>query len=274
MLNMMSNVPSVADIAAIGDGNRNSNNDGWGGNNGWWVIILLFALFGWGRGGFGGYGDNAGNGNGCCCSAATVGDIQRGFDNQGVMNKLNGLEQGICSLGYDQLNQMNGINNVVQQTGWGLQQSIQNMGVAQMQDTNALSRQLADCCCENRTGQMQIMNQMGTDTCAVTTAINQAAQNIIQNDNANYRQLHDEMFAIQMQAKDEKIAEQASLIQSLNLAASQANQNTALMSKMDEMVNTLRPCPTPAYITCNPWASNAPYGSCCNNNGCGNGCCA
>lgn len=26
-----------------------------------------------------------------------------------------------------------------------------------------------------------------------------------------------------------------------------------------------RPCPTPAYITCNPWASQAPYGSCgCN----------
>lgn len=268
--NMMT--PSVADIAAVTDGNRNNSN-GWGDGNGWWVLIILFALFGWGRGGFGGgYGDNAGGSNGCCCGAATVGDIQRGFDNQGVMNKLNGLEQGICSLGYDQLAQMNGISNTVMQTGWGIQGAVRDLGVANMQDTNALSRQLADCCCEQRVGQMQILNQMGTDTRAVTNAIGQAAQNIIQNDNANYRQLHDEIVAIQMQAKDEKIAEQASLIQALNLSASQSNQNALFMSKIDEAINTLRPCPTPAYITCNPWASQAPYG-CCSSCGNNNGCC-
>lgn len=46
--------PSLADIAAVTDGNR--NNSGWGDGNGWWVLIILFALFGWG--GNGGFGRN------------------------------------------------------------------------------------------------------------------------------------------------------------------------------------------------------------------------
>ena len=44
-------------------------------------------------------------------------------------------------------------------------------------------------------------------------------------------------------------------VQALNLAQSQANQNQYL-------INTLRPCPVPAYISCNPWANQAAYGSC------------
>lgn len=42
------------------------------------------------------------------------------------------------------------------------------------------------------------------------------------------------------------------------LAASQSAQNNYLISQ-------LRPCPSPAYITCNPWAGSG-YG------GCGSGC--
>ena len=167
-------------------------------------------------------------------------EVQRGFDTQSIINKLSGIDNGICSLGYDQLAQMNGINTNIMQTGYGIQNSITQMGIAQMQDTNAISRQMA------------------TDTCAITTAINQAAQQIMQNDNANYRQLHDEQVAIQMQAKDAKIQEQAATINSLNLAQSQATQNQYL-------VNTLRPCPVPAYQVQNPWASNQ-YGGCCGSN--------
>lgn len=83
-------------------------------------------------------------------------------------------------------------NSYIMQTGYGIQNGITQMGIAQMQDTNAISRQLADCCCENRQGQADIKYAMATDTCAITTAINQVAQQIMQNDNANYRQLHDE----------------------------------------------------------------------------------
>lgn len=275
MMNMFSGMggaasPSLSDIAAV-TGNNRCGNDGWGDGNGWWVLIILFALFGgWGRGAYGNDGGNGGN-----CNCATAGDIQRGFDNQSVINKLNGLENGICSLGYDQLAQMNGIQNTVTTTGYALQNTMNQNAIATMQDTNALSRQLADCCCENRQAIAQVRYDMATDTCAVTTAISNAARDITDNANANYRSLHDEFVAFQLAQKDEKIAEQASLIQSLNLAQSQANQNTYINNLVQDAVNTLRPCPTPAYITCNPWASQAPYGSCSCNSGCGqnNGCC-
>ena len=243
-------VPSVADIAAVTDGNRNS---GWGMDGGWWAIIILFALFGWGRNGFG-FGGNAG-GCGCDGACATVGDVQRGFNNQGVTNKLNGLENGLCSLGYDQLAQMNTINQNISTTGFGIQQAITNMGIANMQDTNALSRQLADCCCENRAAIAQVRYDMSANACAVTNTIQSVSRDITDNQNANYRALHDEIVAIRMEDKNAQIAALQSQVQALNLAQSQANQNQYL-------INTLRPCPTPAYITCNPWAGQAAYGSC------------
>lgn len=261
--------PSLADIAAVTK--NNGGDDGFGGNNGWWVLIILFALFGgWGNGG---YGANAGGGAGNYYTDAA---IQRGFDTQSIIQKLDGINSGICSLGYDQLNQMNGINANIMQTGFGIQQAINADTVAGMQQANALATQLAQCCCENRQGQADIKYAMATDACAITTAIQQAAQNIMQNDNANYRQLHDENVALQMAQKNERIQEQAARINQLELQASQAEQNNYL-------VNTLRPCPSPAYITCNPFTGTInPYGNCnggfynnggCCNNGCNSGCC-
>lgn len=46
-------------------------------------------------------------------------------------------------------------------------------------------------------------------------------------------------------------------VSELQLGLSQCNQNQTL-------INTLRPCPVPAFQTCNPWAAN--------NGCCGNGC--
>ena len=47
---------SPADLRAVMGGN--DDGFGFGGNGAWWIIILL--LFGWGRGGFGGFGGNYG----------------------------------------------------------------------------------------------------------------------------------------------------------------------------------------------------------------------
>lgn len=88
MFNM--SAPSLADIAAVT--RNNDGNDGWGGNNGWWILIILFALFGWGRGGYG-YGGNDGG-----CGCATAGDIQRGFDTSAIVGKLDCLAMYCPSL--------------------------------------------------------------------------------------------------------------------------------------------------------------------------------
>lgn len=232
-----SNMPSLSDIAAV-TGNRNDG--GWGDGNGWWVLIILFAIFG-GWGGNNGWGNN-GNG-GYAATAATQADIQRGFDTSAVTNKLNGLENGLCD-GFYSMNTavMSGTNtlqNAIQQAStanlqntYTLQNAIQQDTVANMQNTNSISRQLADCCCENRAAVAQVRYDNATNTCAITTAINQLGQTIIQNDNANYRALHDELVAIQMANKDAKIAELTAMNNALNLAASQQAQNAYLVEQM------------------------------------------
>ena len=251
--------PSVADIAAVTNPNGNCQN-GYGWGNDWWAWIILLALFGgFGNRGFGfGGGFNGGN---SCCTPATCAEVQNGFNNANVQSMLNGIENGICSLGYDQLNQMNGINQNIMQTGFGLQQAINNMGINQMQNTNAMSRQLSDCCCETREAIQGVNYNMSQNFCNLGNQINQAVQTIVQNGNANYRAMHDELVAYRMQDKDETIAELRTQVQALNLGVSQRNQTA-------DIVNQIRPCPVPAYQVANPYA----YNSC--NNGCGcNSCC-
>ena len=238
---MMNATPSLADIAAVTDGNR--NNDGFGNGNGWWVLIILFAIFG-------GWGNGAWGRNGAGEAPASNGDLQRGFDTQSMLNKLNGINSGMCDGFY-------AMNTSLLQGFNGTQQAINADTVANMQNTNALSTQLAQCCCENRQGQAQIQYDMATNTCAIQNAIQNQTQQIIQNDNANYRQLHDEIVANRMEDLKSKIADQAQEINQLNLSASQCQQNAYLISQ-------LRPNPVPAFQVANPFASM--YTGCCSNN--------
>ena len=86
------NMPSLSDIAAV---TGNDRDGGWGGN-GWWIIIILLAMWG----GFGGYGwgnGGYGNGGGYVATAATQADIQRGFDTQNIISKLDGINYGTVS---------------------------------------------------------------------------------------------------------------------------------------------------------------------------------
>lgn len=77
------NCPSVPIVANLDGNNGNNWNDG-----SWlWFLIVVFAIFGgWGNG-FGGFGGtNGGVGS----------EIQRGFDNQAVVSKLDGISNGLC----------------------------------------------------------------------------------------------------------------------------------------------------------------------------------
>lgn len=256
---------SAADVAAVTCGNGRNDGGAWG--NDWWAVIIILALFGGfgNRGGLfgGGYG-----GSGCGCGApATCADLQAGFNNQAVTTKLNGLENGLCSLGYDQLAQMNNIGTQIQQGNFALQRALNNNAIAQMQDTNAVSRQLADCCCENRAAIKDVQYNAALNNSALLQAINSQTNTIVQNDNANYRALHDELVAYQMQQKDDTIQDLRSQVQAFNLAVSQRNQN-------DYLIDKLQPCPTPAYVVPNPNCCYN-YGNFGFNNSCGcnNGCC-
>lgn len=269
MFNNGGAMPSLADIAAV-SGNKNGDN-AWGDGGYLWLIVfvLFFAFGGWGNGGWNRNNDSGGA-TPYNTSAVTQADLQRGFDTEAILGKLDGLNTGVNSGFY-------AMNTSVMQNSNALQNSLQQVSINNMQNTNAIQSQIAQCCCDNRLENLQNANatqnmvssglanlgyQMATDTCAVTNAIAQQTQNIMQNCNANYRALHDELVQSQMDAKDAKIAEQASAIQALNLAASQAAQNTYL-------INALKPAPIPSFPAANLYGGLYGTNTCssCNGNG-------
>lgn len=240
--------------------NGNYGNGGTWGDGAWWIVIfvLFFAFGGWGNGGWGGNGSNS--------SFYTDSALQRGFDTQYITGKLDSITNGLCDGFYAVNNGMltgfNGINTNILQTGYGIQQSINADTVANMQNTNAIQAQLAQCCCNTQSGMKDIQYQNATDTCTITTAIAQQTQDIMNNCNANYRALHDELVARQMEAKNEKIAEQAQQIQALNLTASQQAQNQYL-------INALKPAPIPSFPAANLYGGLYAQNGCTGCNGTG-----
>ncbi len=286
-------VPLMMNVEPAGTSN-NGNNGGWGDNGAWWIIIfvLFFAFGGWGNNGWG----NNGNGNGGAVpyvvgNTYTDSAIQRGFDNQGVMNKLNGIEQGICNLGYDNLAQINGVNTNILQTGFGIQQAINADTVAGMQNTNAIQSQLCNmsaqnqqCCCETQRlierGFADTNYNMATNTCNVLNTMNNNTRDIIDSQNAGTRAILDYLC-------QDKIATLQAENQSLKLAASQADQNNFIAANQSaqtaELIRRLgADCPQPAYVVQPPQPVTFPT-NCCGgvnyagygNNGCGcnSGCC-
>ena len=257
------NSPSLADIAAVTGNGR--NNDGMWGGDGWWAIIIFARIFGWG--GFGnGWGGFGGNG-GAMQGYATQADIQRGFDNQAVISKLDGITNGLCDGFYAVNNGMltgfNGINTNILQTGFGIQQAINADTVANMQNTNALQTQLANCCCETREAIQGVNYNMAQNTCALQNTMNSNTRDIIDSQNAGTRAILDYLC-------QEKISSLQAENNDLRRAASQDRQSALLTTQMaaqtQQIINAVNPAAVPAYVVPNPNAYA--YGCGCNT-GCG-----
>lgn len=251
---------SLADIAAVTGNNR--NNDGMWGDGAWWIVILL--IFGWGNG-FGGWGN--GNGGGALQGYATQADIQRGFDNSAVISKLDGISNGLCDGFYAMNNSMltgfNGINTNIMQTGYGIQQAINADTVANMQNTNALQSQLANCCCETREAIQGVNYNLATNTCALQNTMNNNTRNIIDSQQAGTRAILDFLT-------NDKIATLQAENNDLRRAASQDRQNALLTTTMaaqtNQIIDAVRPTPVPSFPASNLYGYA--YGCGCNT-GCG-----
>lgn len=263
-----------------------NNGGGFGGGNGWcWIwIILIFAIFagGWG---FGGFGGGMGGGQGAAANYVLTSDmsqLSRQLSDATAMTerKLDSVSNGICSLGYDQLAQMNGINtNILTQANAGQ--------VAMMQGFNGLTSQIADCCCQNRYDSLQQANatqrliengfcqtgyNLADQSCQTRTLMQTNTRDVIDNQNQNTRAILDALQAQTIAAKDERIAAQNQQIFQLQLAASQERQNNFLISRLDP-----NRCPVPAYVVQPPQQVTFPT-NCCGgvnyaaaNGGCGCG---
>lgn len=256
---MNENGYTLSDIAAV-TGGRNDGMFG-GGSGDWGAWIILFLLFGlFGRGGWG--GGTSGFGGDCGGGCATQADVRNAVDQQTLISKLDQQTYGLADSTYALNNAITGGFAGVQQT---LCQGFNGVNTAILQSANGtergfanLSSQLAMCCCDIERGIDGVNYNMAKNTCDIQNTMHNNTRDIIENQNCNTRAILD--FLTQ-----DKIATLQAENQNLKLQASQAAQNAYL-------VNELRPCPVPAYITCNPYAASYGYGLAGYNNGCGCGC--
>ena len=214
----------------------NSNNGGgfgWGGEGSWFIIILfLFAFLGWGNGGWGN------NGN---CGGVVDGYVLTS-DFANVERKIESVNQGLCDGFYQQAQLVNGTNMAMANGFAQAELSRSNQQAALMQQLNAMQMQAADCCCENRAAIAQVRYDMATQACDTRNTVQNATRDIIDANNQNSRAILD--FLTQSKLSDLQAENQG-----LKLAASQAAQNSYLVSQ-------LRPSPIPAYTVQNPYCCN------------------
>lgn len=221
---------------------------GWGGLLG---LIVVASLFGWGGmgGGFGGWGGGAG-----LQGMATRADINEGFALQNITSGIQGIQNGLCDGFHNQtVGMMNGFNGV-------------ERGFCD------LSHQLSDCCCTTQRAIDGVNYNMATQFATLNNTLCGNTRDIIDNANANTRQIMD--FLVQ-----DKISALQAENQSLKFQASQAQQNAFITANQEaqtaELIRRLgRDCPVPAYVVPNP---NCCYGNPTGvgygyNGGCGCGC--
>ena len=244
------NCPSVPIVANLDGNNGNNWNDG-----SWlWFLIVVFAIFGgWGNG-FGGFGGtNGGVGS----------EIQRGFDNSAVISKLDGISNGLCDGFYAMNNSMltgfNGINTNIMQTGYGIQQAVNADTVANMQNTNALQSQLANCCCETREAIQGVNYNMATQANTLQNTMCNNTRDIIDSQQAGTRAILDFLT-------NDKIATLQAENNDLRRAASQDRQNALLTTTMaaqtNQIIDAVRPTPVPSFPASNLYGYA--YGCGCN----------
>ena len=255
----------IVPVMEVGNNNGNGGFGGYG-NGDWAWIIVLFLIFGYGRNGFGsGFGGSG------------VGEnfvLQTDFAT--IERKLDGINNGICDSTF-------ALNNTINTGFFGVQNSLtqgfSGLNTALLQGNYALSSQLADCCCgfksqladcccriERGIDGINYNNAIQTNTLQQTLCNN--TRDIIENQNANYRAIHEELVANKLEAKNDRIAELQLQVNKLQLNASQERQNNYLISQLGDK------CPVPAYVVNGPTPVNFPV-NCCgtfNGYGCNNSC--
>lgn len=270
---MQEGMLSPADVAVLsGNTGNNRSNDGWGDNGAWWII--LFLIFGWGRNGFGGgFGNNGGMGG-------AADNYVLATDFATIERKLDSISNGICdstfALNNTVTNGFAGVQQTLCQGFSGINQNIVTNGYETRLGTQALASQLAncccdirqqisDCCCTTQRGIDAVNYNMAMNTNSIQQTLCNNTRDIIENQNANYRALHDEIVANRIEDKNAQITAQQNEINALRLAASQERQNNYLISQ-------LKPCPEPAYVVNGPTPINFPTNSCGQFTGFNTGC--
>lgn len=247
-------------------------NSGFGGgmfaDGSWWIIILfLFIFAGWNGNGFGGgYGGGSTSvyegyvlNNDFSQLSKQISDTYNMTD-----RKFEGLANGMCSMGYETQGLINGVNTNL------------------MSSANALQTQLADCCCKTQTAIGDVKYAIGSTGADISRGIERgfADTNYNLSTQANMldRTVSDKFCQTNFNAAtntrdiidSQTAGTQAILAKLADMETSRLREKLeaerdakyALQGQLDraqlrtDIVNDVRPCPKPAYITCNPFGCN------------------
>lgn len=294
--NMNSNDGMVMPVAPMGFGGGGSGfggGNGWGGDGAWWLLVLfLFAFNGNGRWG------NNGGGNGSdipiLLNNTTNSDVQRGFDQQAVMGAVGDINSDI-NAGFAGVNQalcsgFAGVTGAVNQGFASAEISNNSRQMANMNQLFALqtglSNQLstlaanqAQCCCDNRLATANLNATILAENCADRAAVSEGIRDIITNQTANTQMLvnstnaavqgvMDKICQLELDAKNDRIAELQSQLAAANTAALVGAQTSRVLAdnaaQTQALEQYLNPAPIPAYVVQNP--------NCCTGNF-NTGCC-
>lgn len=217
---------SAGDILAL-TREDNDMNQMW--NNPFIYLVWLAVL--------GGGGLFGGNRTSELQNAVTRSDLFEGFNNQDVNGQLRGITNGICDGFY-------AINSGMKDGFYGTQAGMKD-GFYGIQGALAENRFAAqNCCCETNRNIDAVRYEGAQNTCAITNAIHAEGEATRALINANtVQELRDRLEARDREvlARDFQLSQ---LVQTANL------------------VNELRPCAKPAYITCSPYTTANACGTC------------
>lgn len=259
MFNSNTNGYSLSDIAAATSNGSNGNGGIWGDGASWWIIILFLFCFagGWGNGGWGGNRNDGGSATpgvnysldlagltaGYRDTMGSRSEIANGFYdiNTNLLTGFANTQAAMCAGNNALLAADNANANALLAANTATTNTLNN-------SLQALSTQLASCCCENRFTTAQsfadLNYNLASIACQNRQATVDAARDIIDNQNANTRSIMD--FMVQSKI-DQLTSENASLRGQI----SQAEQNAYLVNALGAKV------PTAAYIVANPYTGTA-----------------
>ena len=182
-------------------------------------FIYLVWLAVLGNGGL--FGNRNGYGDAAMQGSLTRSDLFEGFNNQDVNAQLRGITNGLCD-GFYAVN--SGMKDGFYMTREGI---AENRFAAQQ------------CCCETNRNIDAVRYENSKNTCEITNAIHAEGEATRALINANtIQELRDKL-----EARDREVLAR-------DFQLSQFAQNQYL-------VNEIRPCAKPAYITCSPYTTSS-----------------
>ena len=254
---------------------------GFGNDSAIWLIVLLALIWGNGNGNvFGGFGGNSfDNGYAWLSNGQKeiMNNTNQGFDTLHLSNQLEGTRDGIYGLSNQLCNSTSDITSAISNGFYNSEIGANNRQMANMNQLFDLSRQFADCCCENRLASCQTQNTIISEASNTRFADANNTRDIITSQTQGTQAILDKLCQLeldgvkaQVEAKNDRISDLQRELSMADLRASQTAQNAFISqgfaNEVDALYNRLNNCPVPST----PVYGRTPIFT-CNNNGCGCG---